>query len=88
MGDRAIGTVPPQVKRCRREAALESPAPGTARDIGIFSVAEHISHLPPWTPVTVSLVADDLTTCTFTLDDPVEVQPDDENARTAEQPEP
>jgi hypothetical protein len=42
MGDRAIGTVPPQPTRRRREAALELSAPETARDIGISSVAEHL----------------------------------------------
>jgi hypothetical protein len=39
--DRTIGTVPPQIKRRRCQAALELPAPEIARDIGIFSVAEH-----------------------------------------------
>jgi len=48
MGDRAIGTVPPQIKRRRREAALEFSAPETARDIGIFSVAEHTHWLQHW----------------------------------------
>ena len=47
MGDRAIGTVLPQPTRGWREATWELPAPETARDIGIFSVAEHMAALHP-----------------------------------------
>jgi hypothetical protein len=43
MDDRAIGTVPPQTNTPPARAALELSAPETARDIGIFSVAEQTS---------------------------------------------
>jgi hypothetical protein len=44
-GERAIGTVPPQANTRPAQGALELSAPETARDIGIFSVAEHLALL-------------------------------------------
>jgi hypothetical protein len=52
MSDQAIGTVPPKPTRGRREATSELSAPNTARDIGIFSVAE-VRHEAPCSRVEV-----------------------------------
>jgi hypothetical protein len=70
------------------------PLPGVMRmevtDVVVADIptlAALISHLPPWAPVAMSLVADDLTACTFVLDEPVEVPPDNTSEPDPEQPE-
>ena len=54
MDDRAIGTVPPQPTRGRREAALELSAPETARDIGISLVSPNSLDLPGYDLLTAT----------------------------------
>jgi transcriptional regulator with XRE-family HTH domain len=70
------------------------PLPGVMRmkitDVVVANtpaLAALIGHLPPWAPVAMSLVADDLTACMFVLDEADDVPSDNVGAPDLDQPE-